>query len=310
MQIQVHPPPPPQASTLLRIVALERCSGKSLNRTAGLPYSLTHPLCYWGEPVSNLTLVIPVQINLCVKCKVKGMSGDCCWNLVRQGAEAKLYTGTYLGQPTVLKVCFKMCFNVAWRGLWWKGLQALLSHSTDHLTLKTDRIWWLASSSWPQNKYGGRSPIYFQVFRVCTLRYECLWSEAEASFCSLLWLAETPCEGREYKAKIMRPLSVNHSWVSRKREPRLCDPFRPIRGQEALASSCSLLRMAGTPGGDREFLANLTYLRCAISPWLLVSMWGSWLYDVYKIDNHTTHPDYEFLIVSWGTLTVWNQPLF
>ena len=32
--------------------------------------------------------------------------GDSKWVLVKQGAEAKLFTGDYLGQPTILKVGF------------------------------------------------------------------------------------------------------------------------------------------------------------------------------------------------------------
>ena len=33
------------------------------------------------------------------------MAGDSRWNLIKQGAEAKLYTGAYLGQPAIMKVC-------------------------------------------------------------------------------------------------------------------------------------------------------------------------------------------------------------
>ena len=33
------------------------------------------------------------------------MAGDSHWSLVKQGAEAKLYTGAYLGQPAIMKVC-------------------------------------------------------------------------------------------------------------------------------------------------------------------------------------------------------------
>ena len=33
------------------------------------------------------------------------MAGDSHWGLVKQGAEAKLYTGAYLGQPAIMKVC-------------------------------------------------------------------------------------------------------------------------------------------------------------------------------------------------------------
>ena len=33
------------------------------------------------------------------------MAGDSRWNLIKQGAEAKLHAGAYLGQPAIMKVC-------------------------------------------------------------------------------------------------------------------------------------------------------------------------------------------------------------
>ena len=35
------------------------------------------------------------------------MAGDSHWSLVKQGAEAKLYAGAYLGQPAIMKVCLE-----------------------------------------------------------------------------------------------------------------------------------------------------------------------------------------------------------